>query len=59
MNFADVLRPSRHLTRTEKKHVAGQQNVRQKEKHSHLHGLTLISRNGGKSDADRQMRHNE
>ena len=39
--FADVLRPARHPAK--RKHVARQQDVRQKEKHAHLHRLALVS----------------
>ena len=51
--FADPLRPVRHAG--ERKHEAGQQDVRQEEHHRHLHRLQLVLRQGREGVADRQV----
>ena len=51
--LADILRPDRHAG--EREHEAGQQDVRQKEHHRHLHRLQLVLRHGREGVTDRQI----
>ena len=56
-HFSKRLRPAWHSA--EGKGESGEQQRRQKEKESHLHGLQLVLRNRGERDSDREVRDNE
>src|SRR5262249_48623484 len=56
-SFPDYLRPMRHPAK--RKHEAGEQNRREKDKKCHLHRLQLVLSDGGKGDPHRQVRNNE
>ncbi len=51
--LADILRPGRHAGK--RKQETGQQNIRQKKHHRHLHRLQLVLRHGRERVADRQI----
>ena len=55
--FADVLCPRRHATK--RKHVAGQQQRRQKKEERHLHRLQLVLGDGRERNAHREVSENE
>src|SRR5260370_35056842 len=56
-SLSDHLSPTRHAA--ERKHETGEQDRRDKNEESHLHGLQLIFRDRGKRDAHRQVRDDE